>query len=475
MNDKDTHLPIIGGRSIACSPVREILSPWDGSVVGKVALAGSSEIDTSIASVSEAASSMAKAPAWQRAAWLEAIASGVGRHEQALIKTILAEAGKPLKLARLEVQRAKQTFSLAAEEARRLDGEVIPLDAVSAGEGRVGLVRRFPLGPIAAITPFNFPLNLVAHKVAPAIAAGCSILVKPADQTPLTALLLARILLEAGLPPGAMDVTPCEVADAMALVEDDRLRALSFTGSAKVGWELKAKAGRKRVLLELGGNAAAIVHHDANLDEAAKRCAAGAFAYAGQVCISVQRILVHASRGDEFMEKLLAESRALPVGDPSDPEVMVGPVRSDADAERIMTWIEEARSKGASVLMGGSRDSRVMAPTVLSEVDPSCSVWAEEVFGPVVAVATYDDEEDALNRVNDSTYGLQAGIFTRDIGLLTRAWNELEVGAIIHDDAPSFRVDHMPYGGVKGSGIGREGVRYAIEEMTEMRLLAMRG
>ncbi len=469
-----THLPIVGGTPTECSTFREVRAPWDGSLVGKVSLPGSAEVEAAIASVSATAREMADVPAWRRARWLEAIAAGLRRREDVLVRTIVAEAGKPVRLARVEVERAMETFSIAAAEVRAARGEVLPLDAAAAGEGRIGITKRFPVGPVAAITPFNFPLNLVAHKVAPAIAAGCSLVLKPADQTPITALLLGGVALEAGLPPGAFDVVPCDVSDATAFVVDDRLRALSFTGSSKLGWELKAKAGTKRVLLELGGNAAAIVHEDADLEHAAARCATAAFAYAGQVCISLQRALVHESVVDGFTERLLAETARLHVGDPSDPNVLVGPVRSDADAERIMAWVNQAESAGAELLAGGTRDGRVISPTVLTTVDSSLPIYAEEVFGPVLVIEPYRDIEQALNRVNRSRFGLQAGIFTRDVGLLMDAWRELEVGALIHDDAPTFRVDHMPYGGVKDSGMGREGVRYAIEEMTEIRLLAVR-
>lgn len=474
MSHTETHLPIIGGRRIDCATRREVRSPWDDSLVGIVGNAGPMEILAAIDSVTEAAQIMARAPAHKRAEWLDAISAGLRRHEDSLVRSIVAEAGKPLELARLEFRRAVEVFSFASGEARRIGGEVIPLDAMAGGEGRIGLVRRVPVGPVAAISPFNFPLNLVAHKVAPAIAAGCSMVVKPASQTSITGLQLGAIALEAGLPAGAVDVVPCSSSDASALVSDDRIRALSFTGSDSVGWDLKAKAGQKRVLLELGGNAAAIVHDDAELDHAAARCAFGAFAYAGQICISVQRVLVHRRVLEPFLEKLLAATKSTVVGDPSDPSVTVGPVKSDADAERIVSWIDQAKDGGAKVLCGGERDGRVIAPTVMTDVDHSSPIWAEEIFGPVVAVAPYQDIEEALQMANRSRYGLQAGIFSQDTAVVTKAWERLEVGAIIHDDAPTFRMDHMPYGGVKSSGMGREGVKYAMEEMTEMRLLALR-
>jgi acyl-CoA reductase-like NAD-dependent aldehyde dehydrogenase len=474
MSESDLHRPFIGGRAVEGETRIEIRAPWDGRVAGTVALAGPDQIQAAIASVAAAAPGLADTPAHRRAEWLEAIAGGIRRDRDALVRVLVAEAGKPVKLAQIEVDRAIDTFTFGAVEARRAGGEVIPLDAVAAGEGRIGMTRRFPVGPVAGISPFNFPLNLVAHKLAPALAAGCPLVLKPADQTPLTALRLARIAAEAGVPAGAFDVVPCDVADVGPLIEDERLRALSFTGSAKVGWSLKGRAGRKRVLLELGGNAAAIVHADADLDLAANRCAFGAFAYAGQSCISVQRVLVHERVHDAFVERLLAQTEEVKVGDPADPDVVVGPVRSDADADRLMGWIDEAQARGARALCGGTRQGRLIAPTVLVDVDPDLPIACDEAFGPVLVVDPYRDLEDAFRRVNRSRYGLQAGIFSRDIGVVMRAFAALEVGGVIHDDAPTFRVDHMPYGGVKASGLGREGVRWAMDEMTEVRILALR-
>ncbi len=473
MTNEDRFKPFIGGKFIdGTGGTRKIRSPWDLHVTGIVELASPEDIEAAIASSAAAKGPLARAPAWRRAQWLEEILAGIRRHEDALVRTIVAEGGKPIKLASLEVRRAIDTFSFAAEEARRIGGEVIALDAVPAGEGRIGITRRFPAGAVAAITPFNFPLNLVAHKVAPAIAAGCPTVLKPADQTPLTALLLARIVSDSGAPAGTLDVVPCDIAHAGPLIEDDRLRVLSFTGSAEVGWALRARAGKKRVLLELGGNAAAIIHEDADLAHAAEKCSLGAFSHAGQVCISVQRILVHEKIAERFIDLLLSKTRDLACGNPSDPNVVVGPMRADADADRVMSWIEEARTNGANVLCGGTREGRMVAPTILGDVDSDLPIWREEAFGPVAIVATYRDAEEAFQRTNSSSYGLQAGIFTNDMSVLMQAFHCLDVGAVIHDDAPTFRTDHMPYGGVKASGIGREGVRYAIEEFTEPRLLA---
>jgi len=373
----------------------------------------------------------------------------------------------------VEVDRAVFTFQVAAEESARIHGEWLPLDLQAAAAGRWAIVRRFPLGPIGTITPFNFPLNLVAHKWAPAIAAGCTIVHKPAPQTPLCSLLLAEIVQQAGWPAGALNVLPVSVADAQPIVTDDRLKMLSFTGSAAVGWELKKQAGKKRVVLELGGNGAVIVHSDADLDYAAERCALGGFSYAGQTCISVQRVLVQRSVFERFLKAFLDRVQKLIVGDPLDEATDVGPLISEAAARRAEAWCEEAVAAGARLLCGGKRQGSLLAPTVLTGTRPEQRVNCEEVFAPVVTVEPYEDFAEAVARVNDSWYGLQAGVFTRDAKLLFTAFEELAVGGVIAGDAPSFRMDHMPYGGVKDSGLGREGLRYAIEEMTERKILAV--
>jgi acyl-CoA reductase-like NAD-dependent aldehyde dehydrogenase len=383
------------------------------------------------------------------------------------------EAGKPIRAARTEVERAIFTFTVAAEESTRIYGEYLPLDWQEYTAGRWGIVRRFPLGPIAGITPFNFPLNLVAHKVAPAIAAGCTMIVKPAPQTPLTALLLAETVQEAGWPDGALNVLPLSNEDAGLLVTDDRLKMLSFTGSAAVGWEMKRRAGKKKVALELGGNGAVMVHHDADLAFAAERCVAGGFAYAGQSCIAVQRILVERSVYGKFTEALLAGVSKLQLGDPLQESTDVGPLIRESDAIRAAEWIQEAVRAGARLLCGGQRQGSMLAPTVLTGTRPEMKVNCQEIFAPAVTIDPYDDALEAIRRINNSAYGLQAGIFTRDLKLLFNAYEELEVGGLISGDVPTFRIDHMPYGGVKDSGLGREGLRYAIEEMTEPKLLVM--
>jgi glyceraldehyde-3-phosphate dehydrogenase (NADP+) len=383
------------------------------------------------------------------------------------------EAGKPITDARREVARAVQTFTIAAEEAKRIPGEVIPLDWTPGMDSHLGILRRVPIGPVLGITPFNFPLNLVAHKVAPALAAGNPILIKPAPQTPLTALLLAEVGLEAGVPPGGLNVLPCDNRVAERLVVDPRFKLLSFTGSAAVGWMLKAKCGKKKVVLELGGNAGVIVEQDADLDFAAQRCASGGFGYAGQTCISVQRIFVHHSVVDLFTTKLLLQVARLKGGDPNDESTVVGPLIDQHAAHRVEEWIGEAVAQGARVLLGGKRMGSVVEATVLTNVTPTMKVSCREVFGPVVTVTPYRQFDEALEAMNRSEYGLQAGVFTQDVNKVFYAFRHLEVGAVLVNEIPTFRAEHMPYGGVKDSGLGREGLRISIEEMTEPRFLVL--
>ena len=387
--------------------------------------------------------------------------------------TISTEAGKPITDARREVARAMQTFTVAAEEARRIPGEVVPLDWTPGFDTHLGLLRRFPIGPILGVTPFNFPLNLVAHKVAPALAAGNPILIKPAPQTPLTALLLGEVALEAGVPPGGLNIVPCDNLLAERMVVDPRFKLLSFTGSASVGWMLKAKCGKKKVTLELGGNAAVMIEPDADLELAAQRCAAGGFGYAGQTCISVQRVFVHQSVSDVFTTKLLMHVARLKMGDPTDETTSIGPLIDEAAAQRVEGWIGEAVADGARVLLGGKRTRSLVEATVLSNVNPQMKVSCREVFGPVVTVTPYRQLSEAVALLNQSDYGLQAGIFTQDINKIFYAFRHVEVGAVLANEIPTFRADHMPYGGVKDSGLGREGVRAAIEDMTEPRMLIM--
>jgi acyl-CoA reductase-like NAD-dependent aldehyde dehydrogenase len=385
-----------------------------------------------------------------------------------------AEVGKPIRDASTEIDRAVMTLQVAGQEARRLGGEVIPMDLAPHGRGRFALWRRFPIGPVAAISPFNFPFNLSAHKVTPAIAAGDPVVLKPASKTPLSALGLAAALEKAGLPRGALSVLPMARETGDRLVTDPRYKLLTFTGSSSVGWAMKARAGKKRVLLELGGNAGVIIDETASLQHAVERVAAGGFALAGQSCISVQRVFVHASVFDEFARRLVTRLGRLKIGDPLDPATDIGPMVEESEAARIDAWVKETVREGARILAGGRRIGRAMyEPTVLVDVPETCRVSAEEVFAPLVGLYRFEDFQDAIARVNRTRYGLQAGIFTKDLNRALAAFDELDAGGIVVNDVPTYRIDHMPYGGTKDSGLGREGPRYAIEEMTEVKLLVI--
>jgi len=451
----------------------EVRSPYDQTVVGVVSRAGPAELEQAIQAAVTAFATTRSLPAHQRAAILHAISETIRARQEELARSIAQEAGKPIKQARAEVQRSIFTFAYAAEEAGRLPGELLNLDATAIGENRQGLVRRFPIGPIAAITPFNFPLNLVAHKFAPAIAASCPIVHKPASQTPITALKLAEIVAAAGWPAGALSVLPMRSQDAAPLVEDARLKLITFTGSPAVGWAIKDRAGQKRVSLELGGNAGVIIHQDADLQLATQRVVVGGFSYAGQSCISVQRVFVHTAVYEEFMDQFVPAVRGLTVGAPLDEASDLSALITTDDGARVAEWLAEARAAGAETLVGGSVEGGVVQPTVLVKAGPELRVNCQEIFAPVVTVQTYNAFDEALHAVNTSDYGLQAGVFTNDLKLVWRAYAELEVGGVIINDVPTWRVDHMPYGGVKQSGFGREGLRYAIEEMTEPRLLVL--
>jgi len=464
---------LLDGGWVTQGTIAEIHSPFDQSTVSAVTLASRQQAEQAVAAAVRAFEQTRRLPAFERQRILHAISQSISQRHEELARSICQEAGKPIKTARAEVDRAVFTFTIAAEEAGRIGGEFLPLDLQAFTAGRWGLVRRYPIGAIAAITPFNFPLNLVAHKIAPAIACGCTMVLKPAPQTPTPALLLAEIVEKAGWPAGALNVLPLSNEDAAPLISDDRLAMLTFTGSAPVGWQLKSKAGKKRVTLELGGNAGAIIHSDADLDHAAERCVTGGFSYAGQSCISVQRILVQSSVYDKFLDKFLAGVAKLQTGDPMDATTDVGPLIRPSDAARVESWIKEAVAAGAKLWCGGKRTGSLIEPTVLTHTTPTMKVNCEEVFAPVKTVEPYDDFRQALATVNDSPYGLQAGLFTRDANLIFQAYDELQVGGLIVGDVPTFRVDHMPYGGVKDSGLGREGLRYSIEEMTERKLLVM--
>ncbi|HEY3930709.1 MAG TPA: aldehyde dehydrogenase family protein [Candidatus Koribacter sp.] len=463
---------LLNGKWVSDGHPTEICSPFDGSVAGRIYYASRVHVEAAIRAAQDAFAVTRKMASYEKQRILSSISLTIAARHEDFARTIAKEAGKPIRTARQEVDRAIYTFKVAAEECTRIHGEYLSLDTLEATAGRWGVVRRFPVGPILAITPFNFPLNLVAHKLAPAIAAGCPVILKPAPQTPITSLKLAEVIHDAGWSAGALAVLPLSNDDAGLLVADERIKLLTFTGSS-VGWELKSKAGKKRVLLELGGNAAVIVHSDADLSFAAQRCVAGGFSYAGQSCISVQRIFVARSVYAKFSELLVSGIAKLKVGDPLHEGTDVGPMIREAEAMRAEKWIGEAVAHGAKLLCGGKRHGAVLEPTVLTNTRPQMLVNSREIFAPVLTVEPYDDFRDALRLVNASPFGLQAGILTHDARFIFAAYDELEVGGLVVGDVPTFRVDEMPYGGIKESGLGREGVRYAIEEMTEPKLLVV--
>ena len=462
---------LLAGESTRTAVTVDVRSPFDQSLVGVVHLAGAKEIERAIASADRAFAVTRRMPSWQRSQILERIASTISARRDELAETIALEAGKPLRTARAEVDRASFVFKVASEETRRIHGEIVALDWLPGTEQREAHIRRVPLGPVAGITPFNFPLNLVAHKVAPALAAGDPVIIRPATQTPISALKLGAIAIEAGWPKDGYSVVPSTTKDAAPLVEDDRIKLLSFTGSPAVGWGLKARVGRKRITLELGGNAAVIVHADADVAYAAERVAFGGFSYAGQSCISVQRIYVHEAIYDTFVADLVRRTQALNVGDPLREDTDVGPVIDAGAAERIAEWIEEATRAGARILTGGTREGALWQPTIVEGAPEEVRVNAQEVFAPVISLLRYSDVNAAIAAASAGDFGLQAGIFTHDDRIIAAAVEGIEAGGIMINDVSTFRVDHMPYGGVKLSGFGREGVRYAIEEMTEMKLV----
>lgn len=462
---------LVDGEWIKSDDAIEVRSPYDDTLVAIVHRAGPDGVERAIASAVKAFETIRKMPSWKRSEILEKISKGIAERHETFARAIAFEAGKPIRTARAEVDRAIFTFKIASEETRRLYGEIVPLDWLPGTEGRTGYIHRVPRGPVAGITPFNFPLNLVAHKVAPALAAGDPILIRPATQTPVSSFLLAEVVLEAGWPAGGIAVIPCTTTDAGPLIEDDRIKVLTFTGSPAVGWALKGRANRKMVTLELGGNAGTIVHHDADLDYAAERVAWGAYSYAGQSCISVQRVYVHKKGYKDFVESLVPKVEALKVGNPLDEETDVGPVIDPGAADRLGDWLEEAKAGGAKVLAGGEREGNVWQPTILADLKEDMSMSCQEAFGPFLGLYEYTDVFQAIKSVDTSDFGLQAGLFTKDWDLIQTAFHNIEVGGLMVNDVSTFRIDHMPYGGVKASGFGREGLRYAIEEMTEMKLM----
>ena len=463
---------LLAGEWIDTGDWIEVRSPYSGDVVGRVAKAGASETRRAI---DAAESALAEPlPAHKRAEILVRVAGYLGRRHDEVARLISDEAGKPLKAARVEAQRAMSTYTMAAVEARKLAGDVVPMDATQAGAGKLGFTLRRPIGIVGAISPFNFPLNLVAHKLAPCLAAGCPVVLKPAQQTPMSALLLAELEVEAGLPPGWLSVLvgpSSEIGDV--LVADERVKAITFTGSGTVGWGLRERAARKKVLLELGNSTPAIVAGDADLDAAASKLAANAFSFAGQSCISVQRIYVEEPALAGFLERFLPKVEALRLGDPAEEDTDVGPVIDEDARDRILAWIGEARAAGAEILTGGELEGELIRPTVIANAPPEAKVLCEEVFGPVVTVSPYQALEDAIAAANGTRYGLQAGIFTAALDTALRAAQALEFGGITVNEAPTFRADQMPYGGVKDSGNTREGPAYAVRELTEEHLVAI--
>jgi acyl-CoA reductase-like NAD-dependent aldehyde dehydrogenase len=463
---------LIGGEWVETGDWLEVRSPYSGDVVGRVAKGGADETRRAIDAAEQAMHE--PLPAHKRAEILVRVAGQLGRRHDEVARLISDEAGKPMKAARVEAKRAMSTYTMAAVEARKLAGEMVPMDASQSGEGKLAFTLRRPVGVVAAISPFNFPLNLVAHKLAPALAAGCAVVLKPAAQTPLSALLLAELETEAGLPAGWLSVVvgpSAEIGDV--LVEDDRVRALTFTGSGTVGWTLRERAPRKRVALELGNATPVIVAADADVDDAAAKVAANAFSFAGQSCISIQRVYVERPRYDEFVQRLLPRVEALKLGDPADEETDVGPVIDEGARDRILDWIEEARAAGGEVLTGGDLDGELIRPTVIANPPRDAKVSCEEVFGPVCTVTAVSSLDEALELANATRYGLQAGIFTAALGTALRAAHELEFGGVTVNEAPTFRADQMPYGGVKDSGNTREGPAYAVRELTEERIVVV--
>ena len=464
---------LVAGEFVKGDDSFDVTSPYNDEVVAEVGSPSKSDCERAVAAASEAFDETRKLPVHARAEALAHISRRLEERTDEVAELIAREGGKPLKWSKVEATRAVSTFRWAAEETRREGGEMMRLDAEESLGSRMGLIRRFPLGPVMAIAPFNFPVNLVAHKMAPALAVGAPVVIKPATKTPLGALLLGELFTETDLPAGMCSVLPIGGGEAGELATDERFAKISFTGSSEVGWKLRESAPKKAVTLELGGNAGVIVHDDADLDSAAQRIAFGGYYQAGQSCISVQRVLVHDDVAAGFQEKLVGEVEKLKVGDPLDPETDVGPVIDHDALERITAWVDEAVQAGAEVLTGGKREDPFYVPTVLTRTRPDMKVRCEEIFGPVITVETYSDFEAALSEVNNSQYGLQAGVFTKDVDRLFLAWREIEVGGVIANDVSAFRADQMPYGGTKESGAGREGLRYAMDEMSERKILVL--
>jgi len=472
LNDKYPYY--LANKAVFANEDLLVTDKYTGEVATKVAMADTATIDAAIGAACRAEEACKNMAAFERKAILEHCVMRFRERFDEMAEALCIEAGKPIKDAEGEVTRLIDTFQIAAEESVRMTGEVLPLDIAPRAKGYTGMWKRMPIGPCSFISPFNFPLNLAAHKVAPALAVGCPFILKPASLTPIGALIIGEVLAETNLPEGAFSILPCRREGANLFTEDDRLKLLSFTGSPVVGWQLKEKAGKKPVVLELGGNAAVIVDEDANVDDAVERVIFGAFYQSGQSCIGVQRIIVHEKVYDDFKEKLVTKTSQLKMGDPKDRETFIGPMISEKEASRLSGWIDEAVEAGATLLCGGKREGSMLEATLLENVGRECKANTEEAFGPLANISKFSDFDEALKSVNDSQFGLQAGIFTRDLYKMQKAWDTLEVGGVVIGDVPSWRVDHMPYGGVKESGLGREGVKFAMEDMTEIKLLVIR-
>jgi acyl-CoA reductase-like NAD-dependent aldehyde dehydrogenase len=465
----------IGGELRDSREVETIASPWDQKPIAEIAVGANRDMDDAMAIATGAFLEMRHMPTHRRAAILDATARGLEARADEIATLIARESGKPIKFSRGEVARAVVTFTLAASETYRARGEVLPIDLEARAEGRLCMWERVPRGPVAAISPFNFPLNLVAHKLAPAIAIGTTVVLKPPQQCPLTALTLGEVLADAGLPDGALSIVHCPPQVAQRMVEDDRMKVLSFTGSDAVGWKLKSIAGKKQVLLELGGNAPCVVDEGTDLDQVLGPILMGAWAYAGQVCIKAQRVFVHAALYDSFLERFIKGTESIACGDPLDENTVVGPMIEKKHVERVLAWIAEAVDGGARLHCGGKAEGQMVLPTVLTGTKPSMRVCRDEVFGPVTVVERFETFDQAIEMCNAGRFGLQAGVFTPDVGRAMRAYRDLDYGGVLINDVPTFRVDNFPYGGTKDSGFGREGVRFAMDDMTEPKVLVMRG
>lgn len=462
---------IIAGKQVLLPDTFEVINPYTNKPAGRVCRAGPDEIERAIEQAVKGFEKTKKLTSHERSQALLKVVEGLKKRKEEFAKSITLENAKPIKDSRREVARAINTFTIAAEEAKRVGGEYLPVDTMERTGTKRAVVGRFPIGPTVGITPFNFPLNLVAHKIAPALAAGNPIILKPASKTPITALRLGELLLKSGYPKEAISILPSRAEDAQAMVEDERTKLFSFTGNAANGWKLKSVAGKKKVVLELGGNAAVVIDKDADLDRAVERCLIGGFYYSGQNCIHVQRIYCHQSVHEKFVKKFVAGIKQLKLGDPLKPSTDLSVMIEPKHAERIESWIQDAVSAGGKLLHRGKTVKNITPPAVLSRVPKQCDISCEEAFGPVVLVDKVKSFEEGLDEVNDSRFGLQAGVFTKNLNNAWKAFETLEVGGVMVNEIPTFRVDHMPYGGVKDSGLGREGPKYAIEDHTEQKIM----